>query len=176
MLAIESGELEPRSKEYCSYILEAIETGNPFHFNGNVMNNGFITNLPRNAAVEIPMYADKTGLHPAAVGDIPPHLAAMNQSNLSVQSLAAKAAINGDPELAFWAVAMDPLASAVLTLKEIRDMAIEMFDAQKQWLPQFEGKKLRKIDHIDVPANTVPAPVPIDPALSINSRFGKLGQ
>jgi len=176
VLAIESGELEPRSKEYCSHILEAIETGVPFHFNGNVMNNGYITNLPHNAAVEVPMYADKTGLHPVTVGDIPPHLAAMNQSNLSVQSLAAEAAIKGDPELAFWAVAMDPLTSAVLTLKEIRDMVIEMFEAEKQWLPQFEGKTLCKVDHIDVPVTTVPAPVPVDPALAINSRFGKLGE
>ena len=176
VLAIESGELEPRSKEYCSYILEAIQTGVPFHFNGNVMNKEFITNLPRNATVEVPVYADKKGLHPAAVGDIPPHLAAMNQSNLTVQSLAAQAAINGDPDMAFWAVAMDPLTSAALTLKEIRDMVIDMFEAEKQWLPQFEGRKLRKVDYIDVPANTVPAPVPIDPALAINSRFGKLGE
>ena len=27
---------------------------------------------------------------------------------------------------------------AGLTLKEIRDMAAEMLDAEKQWLPQFE--------------------------------------
>ncbi|MCL2127467.1 MAG: alpha-galactosidase [Treponema sp.] len=175
VLAIESGELEPRSKEYCSYILEALETGVPFRFNGNVMNNGFITNLPNDATVEVPVYADREGLHPFTVGDIPPHLAAMNQSNISVQSLAAKAAIEGDPEMAFWAVAMDPLTAAVLTLREIRDMAVEMFEAESRWLPQFEGKKLRKIDDIDVPEGTVPAPVPVDPALAINSRFGKLG-
>jgi alpha-galactosidase len=83
------------------------------------------------------MYADKNGLHPLVIGKIPPHLAALNQSNLSVQGLAARAAIEGDPEMAFWAVAMDPLTSAVLTLKEIRDMVIEMFEAQKKWLPQF---------------------------------------
>ena len=175
VLAIESGELEPRSKEYCSYLIEALETGVPFRLNGNVMNNGFITNLPRDATVEVPMYADREGLHPLVVGDIPTHLAALNNSNLAVQGLAARAAIEGDPEMAFWAVAMDPLTSAVLTLKEIRDMVIDMFAAEKKWLPQFEGKTLRKIEHINVTASTVPAPVPIDPALAINSRFGKLG-
>jgi len=175
VLAIESGELEPRSKEYCSYILEALETGVPFRLNGNVMNRGFITNLPHNATVEVPMYVDREGMYPLVVGDIPPHLAALNQSNISVQGLAAQAAIEGDPELAFWAVAMDPLTSAVLTLKEIRDMVIDMFEAEKRWLPQFEGKNLGKIDHINVPQGTVPAPVPVDPALAINSRFGKLG-
>jgi alpha-galactosidase len=175
VLSIESGELEPRSNEYCSYILEALETGNPFHFNGNVMNKGFITNLFHDTTVEVPIYADKNGLHPLMVGNIPPHLAAMNQSNQTVQGLAARAAIDGDPELAFWAVAMDPLTSAVLTLKEIRDMVAEMLDAESKWLPQFQGKKLIKIDDIDVPEDTVPAPVPMDPALAINNRFGKLG-
>jgi alpha-galactosidase len=109
------------------------------------------------------------------VGDLPPQLAALNQSNLSVQDLAARAAIEGDPELAFWAVAMDPLTAAVLTLKEIRDMVADLFDAESRWLPQFKTK-IRKIDHIDIPAGTVPAPVPVDPALAINSRFGKLGE
>jgi alpha-galactosidase len=175
VLAIESGELEPRSKEYCSYIIEALETGIPFRFNGNVPNNGFITNLPYNATVEVPVYADREGLHPFTVGDLPIHLAALNQSNLSAQNLAAEAAIHGDPELAFWAVAMDPLTAAVLDLKKIRDMVREMFDAEAQWLPQFSGKKIKNTEYITVPPETVGAPVPVDPALAINSRFGKLG-
>jgi len=78
--------------------------------------------------------------------------------------------------LAFWAVAMDPLTSAVLTLEETRRMVQEMLVAQSEWLPQFEGKKLRSVDHIDVPSGTVPVPVPVDPALAINARFGKLGE
>lgn len=175
VLSIESGELEPRSKEYCSYIIEAVVTGVPFRFNGNVPNDGYISNLPYDAIVEVPIYADREGLHPFVVGDLPVHCAAMNQSNVSVQALAARAAITGDTELAFWAIAMDPLTSAVLTLKEIRDMVVEMFEAEAKWLPQFKGK-LTKIEIIDVPADTIPAPVPIDPALAINSRFGKLGE
>jgi len=175
VLSIESGELEPRSKEYCTYIIEALETGVPFRFNGNVPNKGYITNLPFNATVEVPVYVDREGLHPFVVGDLPPHLAAMNQSNLSVQSLAADAAIKGDPELAFWAVAMDPLTAAVLDLKKIRDMVREMFAAEAEWLPQFRGKELKDIRYISVPPGTTGAPVPIDQALAINSRFGKLG-
>jgi alpha-galactosidase len=176
VLSIESGDLEPRSKEYCSYIIEAIETGVPFRFNGNVRNDGFIANLPHDATVEVPIYADKEGLHPFTVGRLPAHLAALNQSNTSVQGLAADAGILGDPELAFWAVAMDPLTSAVLTLKEARDMVREMFEAEAPWLPQFEGKSLPDKGHIFIPEGTVPAPVPIDPALAINARFGKLGE
>ena len=177
VLSIESGELEPRSKEYCSYIIEAILTGKPFRFSGNVSNeNGYIENLPRDATVEVPVYADKDGFHPCHMGSLPSHLAAMNQSNLTVQKLAAESAINGDPELAVWAVAMDPLTSAVLTLKEARDMSIELFEHEMKWLPQFSGKKPGSVPDIDIPEGTVGVPVPEDPALAINKRFAKLGE
>jgi len=172
---LESGELDPRSKEYCSYILEAIVTGKPFLFNGNVSNKElFISNLPADACVEVPVFADKLGFHPVSVGNLPSHLAAMNQSNISVQSLAAQAVYDIDPELVFWAIAMDPLTSAVLDLDQIRNMTIDMFEAEKPWLPHFEGKTLKKTPFISIPADVKPADVPVDPALAISARFGKL--
>ena len=174
VFALETGKLEPRSKEYCSYIIEALETGRPFKLNGNVLNRGYITNLPENACVEIPMFVDRLGLHPTVIGDLPAHLAAMNQSNISVQSLAADGAHLADPELVFWAVAMDPLTSSVLTLREIREMVAEMFEAEAEWLPDFKDKSLKKLSDILIPNGTKPADVPVDPALAINSRFGKL--
>ena len=45
-LSIESTKLGPRSVEYCSHIIEAVETGSVFRLNGNVRNDGYITNLP----------------------------------------------------------------------------------------------------------------------------------
>ena len=172
----ETGELEPRSKEYCSYILEALVSGRPFKLNGNVMNKGFIANLPADACVEVPMYADRSGLHPLTVGDLPPQLAALNQSNITVQSLAARAALEGDPELVSAAIAMDPLAGAVLTLKEVRDMTGQMLEAQRQWLPQFKGRTLKSVATISIPKGTKGVPVPLDPALAIVHRFGKLAE
>ena len=175
VLSIETGELEPRSKEYCSYILEAIETNIAFKLNGNVLNKNYITNLPNNVCVEIPVYVDRQGLHPMTVGDLPVQLAAMNQSNITVQNLAVEAAIKVDPELAVAAIALDPLTSAVLNLTEIRNMTAEMFAAEAEWMPEFSKKSLKIIKDIPIPEGTVGAPVPVDPALAINSRFGKLG-
>ena len=175
VLSIESGELEPRSKEYCSYIIEAIKTGKPFKFSGNVPNHGYITNLPFDATVEVPVFADKEGYHPTFIGKLPKQCAAMNMTNIMVQDMAADAAITGDIEKAFWAIAMDPLTSAVLTLKEIRDMVYEMFEAEAEWLPQFDLSKLRKVDDIEIPKDVVPVEVPEDPALAINERYKVLG-
>ena len=152
-------------------------TDTAFRFSGNISNiNGSIKNLPTSATVEVPVYADKSGFHPYNVGEIPPHLAAMNMSNISVQELATRAGLEGDAEMAFWAIAMDPLTSTKLTLKNCRKMVAEMFEAEKKWLPQFEGKSFKVIEDIDIPEGTVGVPVPTDPALAINERFNKLAQ
>jgi alpha-galactosidase len=175
-LSIETTELGPRSAEYCSWILEAIETGKPFRLNGNVRNDGYITNLPPGCCVEVPMYVDKLGLHPWRVGDLPPQLAALNLTNVIAQDLTVRAAVSGDPELAMQAVALDPLAAAVLTLAEVRKMTAEMLDAEREWLPRFQGKTLRAAPAVFIPKEVKPVDVPVDPALAIANRFVKLAK
>jgi len=175
-LSIESTKLAPRSAEYCSHIIEACETGEIFRFNGNVRNDGYITNLPDGCCVEVPIYADRMGLHPTVIGELPRPLAALNMTNVLVQGLAVEASLTGDPELVMQAVALDPLTAAVLTLKEIRDMTAEMLEAQKQWLPQFEGKTLKPVPTISIPENVERAEVPLDPALAIANRFVRLAE
>lgn len=174
LLSIESKKLGKRSAEYCSYIIEAKETGKIFRLNGNVRNDGYITNLPNGCCVEIPIFVDEMGLHPTVVGKLPSQCAALNLTNVNSQGLAVEAAITGSPELAMQAIALDPLTSAVLTLAEIRDMTIEMLQAESKWLPQFHGKELKPTPIISTPAGTIGVDVPTDPALVIANRFGEL--
>ncbi len=173
-LELESTKIDKRSAEYCSWIIEAKETDKPFRLQGNVKNEGYIDNLPQGCCVEVPVYVDRQGLRPLRVGKLPPQCAAMNQSNITVQSLAVEAHVHGDPEHVMHAIAMDPLTSAVCTLEEIRRMTAEMLEANKKWLPQFEGKTLRATPHIDIPGNLKPVDVPVDPALAVANRFGEL--
>jgi len=175
-LATESRKIERRSVEYCSYILEAAETDNVFRLNGNVRNDGYITNLPQGCCVEVPVFVDSQGLHPVTIGDLPPQCAALNQSNVTVQQLAVEAALTGNPELAMQAIALDPLTSAVCTLREVRDMVREMLDAEKQWLPEFKGRDLPERPKVEIPADVEAVDVPLDPALAIANRFGELAK
>jgi len=175
-LEYESAEVGQRSVEYCSYILEAVETDGVFRLNGNVRNDGYITNLPAGCCVEVPVFVDSRGLHPVQVGDLPRQCAALNQSNVTVQGLAADAAIAGDPEEVMQAVAMDPQTSAVCTLAEIREMTSEMLAAESEWLPQFAGKTLRPTPTISIPENLERVDVPLDPALAIANRFTVLAE
>ena len=175
-LSIESTKLEARSAEYCSHIIEALETGIPFRFNGNLRNDGYISNLPEGCCVEVPIYADKNGLHPWRIGNLPPQCAALNMTNVLVQGLAVEASFTGDPELIVSAVALDPLTASVCTLEEIRRMVAEMLECQRAYLPQFSGKTLREVPFIEIPADVRRAEVPVEPALAIANRFGKLAQ
>lgn len=176
MLEYESAKIEGRSIEYCSYIIEAAATGKPFRFMGNVRNDGYITNLPDGCCVEVPTFADDTGLHPSTIGGLPPQCAALNRTQINVHILTAEAALTGDPELAVQAVALDPLTSAVCTLKEIRGMTTELLEAQRRWLPQFEGKNIRPTPDIVIPDGTEAMHAPPDPAQAILKRFIKLAE
>ncbi len=173
-LQFESTAIEARSVEYCSYILEAVVTGAPFKFMGNVRNDGYISNLPAGCCVEVPTFADATGLHPTVVGALPPQCAALCQTNVNVQALCAEAALSGDPEHLVHALALDPLTGAVCTLKEIRDMTSEMLAELRPYLPQFAGKALKATPVISIPADCAAVDVPLDPALAIGKRFGTL--
>jgi alpha-galactosidase len=129
-----------KSVEYAADIMNAVVTNIPFRFAGNVLNKSFIPNLPYDCCVEVPVFADHLGLHGSYVGELPEQCAAWCQSNISFQKLAVKAGLEGDYEAAVHACMLDPLTSAALAPHEIRNMMDEMFQAQMEWLPQFQGK------------------------------------
>jgi len=166
--------LPARTHEYGPRIIEAIETGVTFPFQGNRINGGVISNLPSDACTEGPMIADRAGLHQVVVGALPPQCAALNLTNINVQRLAVIAATMGDPEALVHALALDPLTSAVLTLREVRELASEMLEAQRAWLPEFEARSIRPVPAIFIPPDIRPVDVPLDPALAVARRFGEL--
>lgn len=88
------GSLEHNaSREYASYIMDAITTGTPTMIAGNVLNKGLITNLPEDCCVEVPCLVDKNGVQPTYVGKLPTQLAALNRTNINVQELTVEAAM-----------------------------------------------------------------------------------
>ncbi len=131
-----------RGKEYGSYIINAIETGQSQIIYGNVRNHGLIDNLPAEAIVEVPIHVDKNGMQPIRIGSLPPHLAAINRAQIAVQELAVRAVQEQDTERVFQAMAMDPLTAMCCTLDEIRAMTRELLEAHREYTPVLEGKQL----------------------------------
>ena len=127
-----------RSHEYASYIMEAIETNVPFKIGGNVMNTGLITNLPKEACVEVPCLVDSSGVTPTFVGDLPPQCAALNRTNINTQLLTIEAAITHKREHIYHAAMLDPHTAAELSMDDIVSMCDELITAHGDWLPQYK--------------------------------------
>lgn len=125
-----------RSLEYGAYIINAMETGEVVRINGNVANTGLITNLPEGCCVEVPCFVDRLGIHPCFVGELPPQLAAINRTNINVQELAVEGVLQQKRRYIYEAIALDPLTAAVLSLDEIKKMVDEMFEAEREYLPE----------------------------------------
>ncbi|MFD0870325.1 Alpha-galactosidase [Chlamydia abortus] len=126
-----------RSNEYASYIFDAMETNRPFKIGGNVMNTGLITNLPKEACVEVPCLVDASGVTPTYVGDLPPQLAALNRTNINTQLLTIEAAITRKREHIYHAAMLDPHTSAELSIDDIVSLCDDLIEAHGDWLPKY---------------------------------------
>ncbi len=127
-----------RGQEYAACIFNALFGDNtPFDFNGNVRNEGWITNLPEGCCVEVPVTVTKDGYTVHPVGELPAQLAVMDNTAARSEELAVSGCIEGDKRKIFHAILVDPLTSAVLSMDEIQQMVDEMFEANRDYLPQF---------------------------------------
>ena len=115
-----------RSREYASRIMEAIVTNVPYMIGGNVINNGAITNLPKEACVEVPCVVNANGITPTFVGDLPLQLAAMNSLNVHVQLLTIEAARTKNMSYVYQAALVEPHTAAQLSTDEIVAMCDEL--------------------------------------------------
>ncbi|MFA6241990.1 MAG: alpha-glucosidase/alpha-galactosidase, partial [Candidatus Hydrogenedentales bacterium] len=126
-----------RGQEYASYIFEAILTGKPYVFGGNVPNTGLITNLPNKVCVEVMCVADRNGITPTYVGDLPPQCAALTRTNINVHDLTIEAALTLKKEHIYQAALLDPHTAAELTIDEIISMCDELIEAHGSFLPKY---------------------------------------
>lgn len=127
-----------RSKEYASYIMEAVATNTPYQIGGNVLNrNHLITNLPAEACVEVPCLINGSGVNPCYVGALPVQCAAMNMTNINVQLLTIEAARTRKLDHIYQAAMMDPHTGSELDIDTIRKMVDELIAAHGDYMPKF---------------------------------------
>ncbi len=132
----------PRSWEYASWIIEAREKDAPFRIHGNVMNHHrgagqLITNLPADGCVEVACLVDRNGVQPLRYGALPAQMAGLCASNMAMFDLGAQAAVERSIEKAVYALMLDPLTAALCTPAQIKAMTLEMFAAEKAFLPGY---------------------------------------
>ncbi len=126
-----------RSNEYASYIIDGVINNNEITINANVMNDGYIDNLPSNCCVEVPCLINSTGYNPQKCGRLPEQLAALIRTNINVQILTAEAALTRKKEYIYHAAMLDPLTAANLSIDEIYSMTDKMIEAHGNYLPKY---------------------------------------
>ena len=127
-----------RSREYASYIIEAIVTNTPYRIGGNVINHGLIDNLPSDACVEVPCLVDGTGVNPCHVGRLPVQCAAMNMTNINVQLLTIEAAATLKKDAIYQAAMLEPHTAAEVSIDDIVAMCDELIEAHGDFLPKYK--------------------------------------
>jgi len=132
-----AGELTS-SNEYTISIIKATITNEPFVFNGNVMNNFLIDNLPHDLCVEVPCIANMHGINPTHIGNLPTHLAGFNIACGTPVQLAVESILERDKQKAFYAVAQDVNAMACTSLDNIKKMFDELWEAEGNLLEWYE--------------------------------------
>lgn len=125
---LNEGELAPRYIHSMATNTERIEYG-------NVRNDGLIDNLPDGCCVEVPCRVDGDGVHPIAVGKLPPQCAALNRTFMNVVELTVRAALEGRRDHVYQAVMLDPNAAATLTIAQIHELVDELIEAHGALLP-----------------------------------------
>ena len=121
-------------------IIEAIlENRNEIHI-VNLLNDGAISNLPKDAIVEVSCVVGRYGIQPIHVGKLPEPIAATLTNHIAAQKLTVEAAVTGDRDIAYRAFLQDPQISSKLTLEETKRLLDDMLNAHAKYLPVFFKK------------------------------------
>ncbi len=103
----------------------------------NVRNDGAISDLPGESAVEVNCVVTKAGPKPIAVGELPVSVSGLVHQIKSFERVAAEASVTGSYETALLAMAINPLVTSDVKAKQLLD---DMLDVHKEYLPQFDER------------------------------------
>jgi alpha-galactosidase len=119
-------------------VLEIIENvagaGNDYHLAVNLPNQGYITNLPEGAIIEVPGMITGAGIHGIGVGALPEPVAELCRREITVARLCVDAAVHGDRQTALQCLLLDPVITDLDTAQQILDNYLETY---RDYLPQF---------------------------------------
>ena len=123
-----------RSREEISDIMAAMWTGEDSVNIVNLPNAGQVRDVPLGAVVETYGALNGSGASGIVFGELPPPVAALVHPHVFNHETIVQAGLTGDADLAFCAFLNDPLVGS---RPDARTMFEKMFEAQREYLPQF---------------------------------------
>ncbi len=107
---------------------------NHAHIAVNLPNQGFISNLPNVAIVEVPGLVNDLGVQGVNVGPLPEGIAELCRREIMVTRLGVDAAVNGDRRAALQCLLLSPGISDMDVAQQILD---DYLSSYREFLPQF---------------------------------------
>jgi len=101
----------------------------------NVPNDNFaVSNLPKDAIVEVPAQVDAEGVHPIKVGPLPEVLAAICRRQISIQNLLVEAYRKRSKKLLLQALILEPVVDSVDRAERMMEHLLRL---EADYLPKF---------------------------------------
>jgi alpha-galactosidase len=128
-------ELRDADSEGALEIIENIAgAGTHYHLAVNLPNQGYISNLPEGAIVEVPGLVSGAGVQGVGVGPLPEPIAELCRREITIAHLGVDAAVNGDRQAALQCLLLDPFITDLDVAQQILDDYLETY---REHLPQF---------------------------------------
>lgn len=129
-------ELRHVPSEGTTEIMEAITfNDNHYHLAVNLPNDGYISNLPDGAIVEVPAIINSYGIQGVAMGALPEAIAELCRREVALTSRVVEASVSGNRTHALQAMLLDPNINDIDTARAILN---DFITEQAEWLPQFQ--------------------------------------
>ncbi len=126
MLSLFTPEISLKLEERVVPIMEGIVTDSGYEETAvNILNDGFIEDLPSWIAVEVPAVVDAKGIHGIKL-DIPAAFRGMLTNQIGIHNMTAEAVLNKSKEMVLQALLVDPIVDTVSGLQDMVDFLIEM--------------------------------------------------
>jgi alpha-galactosidase len=97
----------------------------------NILNDGYIENLPPNLVVEVPATVSKNGVRGISLGELPKGIAGLLQNQVAVHELTVEAVLKKSKKAALQALLVDPVVDSVKAAEKTIERILEL---QKPWL------------------------------------------
>lgn len=127
--------LKPSGEKAFTIIKGIVYNTNEVIDSVNLLNNGYITNLPFDAVVEVPAAVSGNGINGLGMGDLPRGIASLCINQINVQHLVVDAGVTGNPDLVMQALLIDPNVPSAQAAKGIFE---ELMEINRPYLPQFK--------------------------------------
>jgi alpha-galactosidase len=122
--------------ERAEFVIDALVNNRQLYEEAvNIPNQGYISNLPDGAIVEVPGLVGADGISGIYIGELPESIAAICRTQLTINDLNVEAFIHGNREVVYQMFAIDPMIqNPDIAIK----LADEYIDVNLDHIPIFQ--------------------------------------